>query len=256
VRKLLDEALPIVPQRIITVKNFPAGRWYPFATYDGKIQDAKTCTVVGAALYQEILNGALRNFSITPMSGDNADDFSKQYYWGILPPKGREDSFYQPRSAQNPTGFMLFSAEDYKKATPSKETGGGAEDDESIEFTKEFSDVPLDCRIGRQIRPIKNVAPDPVYELRWKPSNSAEVPPPPLTATVKLKWISIKGKGERLKLVSIRPNNAKVSPGDIELKLNTLPPPANPLSGRGDFWMDSPEFETNGLFAYLPKSQQ
>ena len=48
----------------------------------------------------------------------------------------------------------------------------------------------------------------------------------------------------------------RVSPGDIELKLNTLPPPANPLSGRGDFWMDSPEFETNGLFAYLPKSQQ
>jgi hypothetical protein len=247
VRKLIDEAFPIPPQRIITVKNFPAGRWYPFNS-DGKINDAKTCTVVGAALFQEILNGALRNFSLTPLAGNEADSFSEQYYWGIIPPKGSEAAFYLPRTPQNPNGFLLFSPEDYKKATsPSPDIK---------EFVKEFGGVPLDCRIGRQIRPIKNVAPDPVYELRWKPSDLTNQPPPPLTATIKLKWISTRGKSERIEMVSIKPNNPKVQASDIQLKLNTLPPPANPLSGSGDFWMDLPEFDTSGLFAHLPAGQR
>ncbi len=231
VRKLIDQAFPVMPQRIMTVKNFPAGRWYPFATADGKVQDAKTCTVVGAALFQEIMNGNLPNFGI---SSANPDKPSAQYWWGIIPSGGRMATFYKPPQ-------LLFSPRDYRSVKDTKEA--------RIEIVKTFENVPLNCRIGRQIAKLIDVPPDPVYKLAWTPRNpqggGGAVP----TATVTLKWISVAGEGERLELVNVVPENGgTISPLEVKLKLNTM------LSR--DFWMDSPEFDTRNFFAYLQRSSR
>jgi hypothetical protein len=228
VRKLINEAFPIMPQRIMTVKDFPAGRWYPFATPEGKIQDAKTCTVVGAALFQELVNGALRDFNI---AAANENDFFKQYYWGIIPSGGKPDDFYRKPN-------LLFSPSDYRNA--------GQQSANRIAVEKTFNNVPLDCRIGRQITRLKDVPPDPVYELAWERTDSEARPSGQVTATVTLRWVSVRGEGEQLELVNVIPeNNAKVNPHDVRLKLNTL------LSR--DFWMDSPEFDTRQLFTHLSR---
>jgi hypothetical protein len=231
VRKLIDQAFPVMPQRIMTVKNFPAGRWYPFATADGRIQDAKTCTVVGAALYQEILNGNLPNFGI---SAANPDKPSAQYWWGIIPVGGRMAGFYKPPK-------LLFSPRDYREAEKTK--------DGQIEVIKTFENVPLNCRIGRQIAKLMDVPPDPVYKLDWTPRNPQSRSGDPPTATVTLKWVSVAGEGEHLELVNVVPENgAAISPLEVKLKLNTM------LSQ--DFWMDSPEFDTSNFFAYLKRQSK
>jgi hypothetical protein len=230
VRKLLDASFPLVPQRIMTVKNFPAGRWYPFATPDGKIQDAKTCTVVGAALFQELVNGQLRNFGL---ASADATEFFKQYYWGIIPGGGKGGDFYRKP-------HLLFSPADYHNAVQQSA--------DRLEVLKTFTGMPLDCRIGRQIARLKDVPPDPVYELAWELGPSTPRPTAQVTAAVTLKWVSVKGEGEHLELVNVTPEDApQVNPQDIKLKLNTL------LSR--DFWMDLPEFDTRSLFAHLAPKQ-
>ena len=229
VRKLLDEAFPVMPQRIMTVKNFPAGRWYPFATPDGKIQDAKTCTVVGAALFQELVNGQLSNFGI---KAANAGSFFKQYYWGIIPSSGRTEEFFRKPN-------LLFSPADYRNAAPASE--------KRLEVIKTFSGVPLDARIGRQIARLPDVPPDPVYQLVWERDSETPRPTSPVFVTVTLKWVSVKGEGEQLELVSVEPEGgAKVRPHEVRLKLNTM------LSR--DFWMDLPEFDASNLFSHLGRA--
>ncbi len=195
------------------------------------MQDAKTCTVVGAALFQEIMNGNLPNFGI---SSANPDKPSAQYWWGIIPSGGRMATFYKPPQ-------LLFSPRDYRSVKDTKEA--------RIEIVKTFENVPLNCRIGRQIAKLIDVPPDPVYKLAWTPRNpqggGGAVP----TATVTLKWISVAGEGERLELVNVVPENGgTISPLEVKLKLNTM------LSR--DFWMDSPEFDTRNFFAYLQRSSR
>lgn len=226
VRKLINQAFPVLPQRILTVKNFPAGRWYPFATSDGKIQDAKTCTVVGAALFQEMINGNLSHFGI---SAANADKPPRQYWWGIIPTGGNKAGFYQKPN-------LLFSPKDYRCADKVSTN--------RIEVIKTFEEIPLNCRIGRQIVKLINVPADPVYELAWTPAE----PPPGTgvipTVTVTLKWVSVADQGEHLELVNVIPGKGSgVSPLDVRLKLNTM------LSR--DFWMDSPEFDTGKFFSHV-----
>ena len=230
VRKLLDEALPVMPQRIMTVKNFPAGQWYPFATPDGKIQDAKTCTVVGAALFQELINGQLPNFGITSA---NANSFFKQYYWGIIPLSGKAGDFFQKT-------HLLFSPADYRNATPASE--------DRIEVVKTFPGMPLDCRIGRQIARVKDVPPDPVYQLAWERNSDEPTSTSHVTVTATIKWVSVKGEGEHLELVKIEPaKDSTFNAQTVRLKLNTM------LSN--DFWMDSPEFNSREFFAHLNNRQ-
>jgi hypothetical protein len=228
VRRLLEESFPILPQRIMMVKNFPAGRWYPFATPDGKIQDAKTCTVVGAALYQELVNGRLPDFNIR---ADAAGEFAKpQYYWGIIPPGGDSADFYRKPC-------LLFSpALCRDRATQVSEN--------RLELVQTFERMPLKCRIGRQIARLRSVLPDPVYELSWEDLASAPQPAVQVTGRLTLKWVSIRGEGECLELVEAIPDDpALLGRITVKLKLNTML--------QGDFWMDSPEFDTRSLFAHL-----
>ncbi len=58
IRELLVRFMPVVPDRIVGLKGFAVGDWYPFALAGGGIGDPKTACVVGAAvwLFAEKLN--------------------------------------------------------------------------------------------------------------------------------------------------------------------------------------------------------
>ena len=56
IRSLLQEYYPLSANRIVPAKGYGVGDWYPFAT-NGKIRDAKTVTVTGAALFRAINSG-------------------------------------------------------------------------------------------------------------------------------------------------------------------------------------------------------
>lgn len=225
-RRLLVDHLPVLPQRIVQMRNFPAGDWYPFVSDDGiKINDAKTCTVAGAALYQDILNGNLEGFSIE-QTIDSA--YSKTYFWGLLAPAATAEDFYKADS-------LLFRPTDYGSAKNHPET------DNTICLERDF-DLPMNCRIGRQIKQVAGVRAEPVYRLEWTPSVPHDNRP--VFARVRLRWLSTLGRGERLEVVGVTPLDnqpALVDAADVRLKLNTL-------LGES-FWLDQPQFDADGIFS-------
>ena len=64
VRDMARRYLPISAERMIFARSFKPGDWYPFRDKDGYIQDAKTVTVVGAALYYALVNGLVRGWTL------------------------------------------------------------------------------------------------------------------------------------------------------------------------------------------------
>lgn len=224
-RKLILRNVPILPQRIIQVKNFPAGEWYPFVGDDGiKINDAKTCTVAGAALYQDILNGNLKGFSVEQTA---VETYSKSYFWGIMGNGNDVGNFYKDDS-------LLFRPGDYASAKPYDQA------DNTVYLERDFP-MPLNCRIGRQIKKVAGVRPEPVYRLEWTPSFPHDNSP--VFARVRLRWLSTLGKGERLEIArvtALQGQPFEVDPSEVRLKLNTL---------LGEtFWLDEPHFDADGIF--------
>lgn len=223
-RQLLVRSLPVLPQRIIPVRNFPAGDWYPFVGDDGiRINDAKTCTVAGAALYQDILNGNLEGFSIEQGSAGQL----QKYFWGLMGRQSLPEEFYR---ADN----LLFRPSDYGAARPIEGREG------TVALERDF-ELPLNCRIGRQIKQVANVRPEPVYRLEWVPPEQHDNRP--VFARVRLRWASCVGRGDRLELVAVTPlpgQPCAVRPEDVRLRLNTLLDES--------FWLDEPRFEVDALF--------
>lgn len=224
-RKLLVRNLPVLPQRIIQMKNFPAGEWYPFVGDDGiKINDAKTCTVAGAALYQDILNGNLTGFTIE-QTGQT--EYSRTYFWGLIGRNSEPADFYRDDN-------LLFSPADYGAAKPSPDA------DNTLVIERDY-DLPMNCRIGRQIMRVSEVRPEPVYVLEWTPAQPHDNRP--VFARVRLRWLSSLGRGERLELVGVTPlpgQPIEVDPSTVRLKLNTML--------EESFWLDAPRFDVDGLF--------
>jgi hypothetical protein len=213
IKERLAKSFPLLPQRIIHMKNFPAGDWYPFSTFnDGRIVDAKTCTVVGAALYQDICNGNLPGMTMQEESDKRP---SRQYYWSILPANGVHDA---------EKAGHIFTPADYPRA-----------EGETIQSAPKRIEMTLPCRIGRQIIPVPGVRPDAVYEIRYNPA----LPPPRtvLRAYVTLRWVSTRGEGERLELVKVEnhPDCPGIDPSDISMRLNTMLEESH--------WLDEPRFD-------------
>jgi hypothetical protein len=223
-RKLLVRNLPVLPQRIIPMRNFPAGDWYPFVGDDGiRINDAKTCTVAGAALYQDILNGNLEGFSIEQGSAGNV----QKYFWGLVGRGSTPEEFYRSDN-------LLFRPSDYGSARPLDGAPG------TVALERDF-DLPLNCRIGRQIKQVANVRPEPVYRLAWTPPEQHDNRP--VFARIRLRWAAAAGGGERLELISVTPlpgQPALVQPEHVRLRLNTMLDES--------FWLDEPRFDVDGLF--------
>ncbi|HZV33107.1 MAG TPA: virulence factor SrfB, partial [Verrucomicrobiae bacterium] len=225
-RQLITEAFPILPQRIIHARNFPAGRWYPFGSFgvgdteSGRIMDAKSCTVVGAALYLDSLkNPHLTRFLTIE---DTAGEMKGRYFWGVVPLQGNAREFYDQRN-------LLFTPSEYSKAV---------QQGNRLTLEKDFELTINDCRIGRQVIRVENVRAEPVYELCFTPERGHNVMiQTPVRAKVRLRWVLEKGRGESLELVSVKPLEAldEMQNVRVRLRLNTL--------YESSFWLDDPRFE-------------
>ena len=225
-RQLITEAFPILPQRIIHARNFPAGRWYPFGSFgiggteSGRIMDAKSCTVVGAALYLDSLKNPhlMRFFTIE----DTAGEMKGRYFWGVVPLQGNAREFYEKEN-------LLFTPAEYAKAV---------RQDNRLTLEKDFELKINDCRIGRQVIRVENIRAEPVYELCFVPERGrTQVIQTPVRAKVRLRWVLEKGMGESLELVSVTTLEQvpEMENMRVRLRLNTL--------YENTFWLDDPRFE-------------
>jgi hypothetical protein len=131
-RPLLEESLPLLPHRIVFAKDTQVGSWYPLSN-DGRINDAKTATVAGAALNQAVRSGLIPHWKITRRVSPH---LPKRNYWGLMPQAGRSDF-----------GSVYLEPKDDGKVCP----------------------IMVGSRIGRRLLPSKT-RPEPVYLLRWRDS--------------------------------------------------------------------------------------
>lgn len=76
-RTMAQRFIPIDNERIIFAREFKAGQWYPFTDDNGYIKDAKTVTVVGAALYYALANGLIAGWKI-----ESDSNLSEKNEWG------------------------------------------------------------------------------------------------------------------------------------------------------------------------------
>jgi hypothetical protein len=204
VRGLLQKAIPLPRCRILFTHNCDVGAWYPLSS-DGRIHDAKTVTVAGAALYQAIKLSLLPNWVINPTKTAR---FFGRNFWGIMPLQGKRDF-----------DSVILTPADNKKTVS----------------------LMVNSRIGRRRLPTRS-RPDPVYRIRWSAKGRTlgnEALPirvtfervvPPRDAE------GIDAVGETLIISSVdakRGGNA-VALEDLELQLCTL--------DNDDHWIDSSIF--------------
>ena len=80
IRDMAKKYIPIDDGRIIFARDFKPGEWYPFTDKNGFIEDAKTVTVVGAALYYALSSGLIANWTIQQEKVDHVEPNE----WGQL----------------------------------------------------------------------------------------------------------------------------------------------------------------------------
>ena len=148
VKKILDECLPILPQRIIQAKNYPAGSWFPMSS-NGCISDAKTVTAVGAALYQAIQKALVHDWNIRRVG----DGQAFPYYWGKMP----TDSC--------PWKFDPLYLDPYLQSEGDETNLPGCNRITTV--------MQIGTCIGRKILP-SAAKPEQVYRLRWKDAKRAD----------------------------------------------------------------------------------
>lgn len=220
VRRLVVRELPLPAQRILQVKDFPAGEWYPSEFLEaGKIRDAKTVTVAGAALFQDVLNGNLTGFQIA----DGEEELTaSEFNWGVM------STTRDPRDFQT---AVFFNA-----GTPAGK--------------RWHAQLPLQSRIGRTLRLSDEVKPEPVYRLDLTQEATANGVLPAgfnkAEASIRLALeLKIKpGVGECLEIVPgsvqlLRQGEPVAVDAShlVRLRLCTLMDDA--------FWLDSPSFEVD-----------
>ena len=212
-RDLIARTMPVPSSRIIFSHNYPVGPWYPLST-NGRINDAKTVTVAGAALYLAIRDGLLPDWLIRP---SRASRFVSRNYWGLI-----------SRSIHD--GFDVFMP---------------PEEDEAS-FT-----VMIEARIGRRSLPTRS-KPDPVYRLRWSIHGRERGPGSALVNVTLRRIVPVKSDlstnpfdsiGEYLELVAVKGDREgqQVQLADLELQLCTL--------GESDYWMDAAIFHIDQDYA-------
>ena len=211
IRERVQQGLPLLPQRIIHLRGYQAGDWYPFAE-KGKVADAKTAAVVGAALHQDILNGNLRGFSLR----EEPHLQQTPHYWGCINSSTDADDFFSS---------LIF---DKRQLNVQKSS--------TVEV-----ELPLGCIIGRKSFRRSRSKPEPVYELCYDGEFEDFSVLPKLTG--KLKWSMNELMGEHLELcdVSEAGENLGLDLSKVFLKLRTLVEESH--------WMDSPKLKIGGLAA-------
>ncbi len=207
-RPLLEESLPLLPHRVVFAKDMHVGSWYPLSN-DGRIHDAKTTTVAGAALNQAIRNGLIPHWQIKRRVSPY---LPKRNYWGLMPQADRRDF-----------GRIFLEPEDDEKTCP----------------------LMIGSRIGRRLLPSKT-RPEPVYQLRWSDHaryrHSHTVVIAMLQVTLRrVTHVDVKSSSqgeqipaaEHLEIVAIKGDydGKPVSPADVELRLCTI--------DSDEYWIDA-----------------
>jgi hypothetical protein len=208
VKTLLEDYLPVLPQRILQAKNYPAGDWYPMSS-NTTINDAKTVTAVGAALYQAIQHGLVNDWSIKRVG--NGQPFP--FYWGAMPGKATPWKF-------DPLYLDPYLAKEAADGTvPGK-----------VRVT-----VPMQVgtRIGRKILP-SAAKPEQIYKLRWKDRAKAQAAGHAISATVVV-TLERGADPTSLNLLKASTRDGKSLDDALELQLCTLEDE--------DFWVDSGRFD-------------
>lgn len=188
VKRLLEELLPILPQRIVQAKAFPAGDWYPMSS-DNTIHDAKSVTAVGATLYQAIHNGRIPGWNIHIATAPQPP----KCYWGAMPTRNQPDQFsrqyLEPR--QNEATHPIL----------------------------------IGTRIGRKTLP-SATKPEQVYRFRWTDRDRFVGAAHNATLEVTLKRVPPENPGDMEGLAIARvggkAGDEPVTADDVELQLCTL----------------------------------
>jgi hypothetical protein len=205
-RKMLEESVPLLPQRVIFAKDTQVGFWYPLGAA-GTIPDAKATAVAGATLFQAIRNGLISHWEIRRQISPS---LPKRNYWGMMPEVGRTDFgrlYLAPEQDENKCSIMIGT------------------------------------RIGRRLLPSRT-RPEPVYQLRWR--NPARYRGGRGSVTVALEVIlrrmspaepgdneEQRVPAEYLEIVEAKGalDGVPVNTNDVELRLCTL--------DSEDYWMDA-----------------
>jgi hypothetical protein len=208
VKILLEDFLPVLPQRILQAKNYPAGDWYPMSS-NTTINDAKTVTAVGAALYQAIQHGLVNDWNIKRVG--NGQPFP--FYWGAMPGKA------------TPWKFDPLYLDPYLAKEASDGTFPG----------KNSVTVPMlvNTRIGRKILP-SAAKPEQIYKLRWKDRKAAQAAGHAISAPVVV-TLERGTDPTSLNLLKAATRDGKSLDDALELQLCTLEDE--------DFWVDSGRFD-------------
>lgn len=211
VRERIEDGLPLLPQRIINLNGYCAGDWYPFAE-KGRVCDAKTAAVVGAALHQDILNGNLRGFSLR----EEPHLQQTPHYWACISDDTDSDDFFTN---------LIF---DKSRLDP----------DKPVTFE---CDLPLGSILGRKSFRRSKGMPEPVYQLRYD-GDMLDFPVTP-QLRVKLKWSMNDQMGEHIELTEVRFKDPalELDPKKVSLKLRTLLNESH--------WIDSPKLKIGSLAA-------
>ena len=152
VEELLRRFLPICPQCIVRMKDYMAGNWYPMSD-NGRINDAKTVTAVGAALYtagkNQLLSGLWNIEEDLPADPDSTTPRVRNY-WGLMPTNQHATGFeeegilLEPQDNSNEHKYFMANGTRYE-GTP----------------------VMLNNYIGRQKYHAETTMPERLYKLRW-----------------------------------------------------------------------------------------
>jgi hypothetical protein len=231
IRRLVARELPLPAQRIVEVNNFPVGTGYPADFVEsGRIRDAKTVTVAGAALFQDILNGNTGGFQLVE---EERRQTSATYNWGFILP------------SRDPVAFR--SSLLFETGTPS----GKRKDVE----------VHLGDRIGRSIRISDRIKPEPVYrvELRTDVHNMETLLPRDFnradaTLQFTLEFVINDLLGEMLQIV---PGSLVMLSNGVPLSLDAGQLVRLRLCTMVDdtFWLDAPTFEIVGDLLFAESSK-
>jgi hypothetical protein len=212
VKELLDDLLPLLPERIIRIKDYEAGPWYPMGMA-GKISDAKTVTAVGAALYRAISKGHIEAWSIAEEEDRTAQQKFNSNAWGKCRTKGN--------------GFG-----DKKGAFLERESEPGASSEPVKMMLK-------DC-IGRMKFTSRQTRAEQQYQLVWREPEEYEKEYPGrhmVEVAFERCELGDDGNDMGIKLVdgTVTINGKEMSTDVLELKLCTLE--------GGSFWMETAEFD-------------
>ncbi len=213
VHDMLKEKLPILPQRIIRMKDYYAGSWYPMNA-GGRIADAKSVTVIGAAIYLASQNGNMA----WSLSRDEHIATPVKNYWGPINSLGNSNGGF--------AGGVVILEPD--------ETSNEHKRFTSVD-NKEYvgTQLGINAFIGRQKYNAVGSRPEQQYKLVWK-GDPRRAPRAPLAVVIsRVDGSESVGAGDDddIELVSVTGTAGEdVNTADVALVLNTLSPDG--------FWMD------------------